>query len=115
MQETQGFQFWHSKMDVYRVAIEFVKFVGTLGEDVFECQSGRRQQLCRAADSIPLNIAEGQVQASIRMRKKHYQIALGSAAECDAIVELLQIKGHATGDSRERLARIGAMLWRLIR
>ncbi len=109
------FRFWHQRLDVYRVAIQFVGFVEGIDERWFRGNAGRRVQLQNAADSIALNIAEGVSRSAGKARENHHRIAMGSAGECDAILEILQLKGCPVSAGRDLLARVGAMLSRMNR
>jgi len=53
-----------------------------------------REQLRRAAFSVPLNIAEGTGKNSIADRKRYYAIAGGSAMECAAICDIIGLMNH---------------------
>ena len=66
----------------------------------------------RAADGIVLAIAEGSG-LSGDARRHHYRIALGSACEVAAIVDLLAPREHT--ELRERIVRIAAMLSQMAR
>ncbi len=76
-----------------------------------------RSQVKRASTSVGANIAEGCTQSSRAMRRKHYEIARGSAVETVACFELAE----ATGDRlpveevRSHGAAIAAMLTRMLR
>ena len=78
----------HERLEVYQLAIEFVGWSRRL-------RARRRvsrsmvYQLERASMSIPLNIAEGNSRASRKDRARIWQLALGSAFECAAIVDVL--------------------------
>ena len=48
-----------------------------------------RNQLDRAALSIPLNLAEGRGRRTLTEQKRFFQIAYGSAEECKAILDLV--------------------------
>lgn len=110
--------FDHERLDVYRLAIEFV------GESFREARRLRgshrfaRDQWLRASQSIPLNIAEGNGKQSIRDKSRFFEIARGSALECAAIVDVLRVCGAFTPESAQtwkyQLKRIVAMLTRLI-
>ncbi|MCC6621772.1 MAG: four helix bundle protein [Deltaproteobacteria bacterium] len=67
-----------------------------------------KDQLVRAADSVVLNIAEGAAQSG-DARRNHFRIALGSAAEVAAVMDLLGTAGTPVTDIR----RVGAMLAKL--
>ena len=63
-------------------------------------------QLCRAACSVPLNLAEGNGRCN-RDRLHHWRIAYGSALEAGSALELLAAGGFV--DAR-RARRVMAML-----
>ena len=71
----------------------------------------------RAAQSIPLNIAEGNGKRSLKDRARILDIARGSALEFDAIQDVLVVSGglsRATGhELKSRLVRIVAKLTRM--
>ncbi len=71
----------------------------------------------RASQSIPLNIAEGNGKTAEADRRRYFEIARGSALECDAIGDVLVVgKALEKEESQQRkteLDRIAAMLSRL--
>ena len=88
--------FGHERFEAYRISIEFLKLALSLSESI---PSGYaiamvNDQLKRAALSIPLNIAEGSGKASTQDRTKYYVIARGSAMECAAICDVLNLIDH---------------------
>ena len=104
------------RLDVYRVAVEFQAVAVALGR----CGDGHlRDQLRRASLSIPLNIAEGTAQWSRRQRRRYYRIALGSASEAAAIVDVLRacsrVDPLAGRRARGLLVRVIQMLTKLDR
>ena len=107
------FRFGHQRLDVYRVAVEFVRWVEEIDGRWFRGNTTRQKQLQRAADSIVLNIAEGSSQTSKNVRANHYRVAVGSAGECLAILELLGARRCPVVDGTALLRRIGAMLSRM--
>jgi four helix bundle protein len=73
-------------------------------------------QVYRAASSVLLNLAEGQ-KFQNGNRKKHYEIAHGSANEVKAALDTAEAWGwiQTRGAERELLDRVLALLWKLTR
>ena len=107
------------KLDVYRCAIEFLALSIEMPASLPRGHAALVDQRRRAALSVPLNIAEGAGRVSEADVARHYGIARGSAMECAAIVDVLQVLGaidarrHATG--LELLERVVSMLTKLAR
>ena len=107
------------KMDVYRCAIEFMAATVQVASQIPRGHAELRDQLRRAALSVPLNIAEAAGRTSEADARRHYAIARGSAMECAAVLdviralEVLQDEQHR--QLSELLARVVAMLTRLCR
>ncbi|MES3039191.1 MAG: four helix bundle protein [Bdellovibrionota bacterium] len=70
------------------------------------------EQLLRASSSVALNLAEGSGKRTPQDERRFYGIAFGSLRECQAILELEEIKDH---EARELANRLGAMLFKLSR
>ena len=83
----------HEKMDVYECSVEFLELAMEAQEEIPRGFGDVRNQLRKAAVSIPLNIAEGVGKSSGKDRRKYYEIARGSAHECGAIWDTLDILG----------------------
>ena len=99
--------FPHESLDCYRLAVSIARW--TLAAKFPPRCGDLADQACRAATSMPLNIAEaGKGDASGR---NHYRIALGSAAELCAVLDLVELPGGA--ERQAELRRVGAMLRRL--
>ncbi len=77
-----------------------------------------RDQCLRAAQSIPLNIAEGNGKQSLKDKNRFFEIARGSALECASIHDVLVVCDAIDVESNRRgksdLKRIVSMLTRLI-
>ena len=109
--------FGHERLDVYQTALRYMA-------EVF-VRSGRlngpfrhaRDQWLRAAQSIPLNIAEGNGKSGVADRRHYFEIARGSALECAAIQDVLQVGCALPPEDnvqlKELLNRIVAMLTRM--
>ncbi|MCC5846070.1 MAG: four helix bundle protein [Verrucomicrobia bacterium] len=108
--------FDHEKLDVYRMAIDFVTWVDELMDELPK-NLAVTNQLDRASTSIPLNIAEGNGKYTEADRCRYFDIARGSALECAACLDVLIAKKLiANPDSGKIiLLRIVSMLVGLIR
>jgi four helix bundle protein len=108
--------FGHEKLDVYRLAIEYVGWAYRFCESLTGHRNAK-DQIIRASQAIPLNIAEGNGKATEGDRRRYFEIARGSALECAAVQDVLEVCGampiveNSTG--KEMLDRIVAMLTKL--
>jgi four helix bundle protein len=111
---TETIIFGHERLDAYRIAIRFVGVASRINSELPSGHSSLAQQLYRASISIPLNIAEGSGEFSKRDKARFYRMALRSATECAAILdvcrELELSKSEPIQQGREHLNRIVAML-----
>ncbi|MGE3308652.1 MAG: four helix bundle protein [Limisphaerales bacterium] len=111
--------FDHERLDVYRVSLEFVSWAYTQAQSLKGPDRHARDQLLRASQSIPLNIAEGNGKLPSPDRLKSLRIALGSALECAAVLDVLRVCGAMGEDAsmagKRLLERIVAMLTRMAR
>jgi four helix bundle protein len=109
--------FDHEKLDVYRLSLDLVSRVTELCDDRTISNRHIKDQLSRASLSVPLNIAEGNGKRSFRDRSRFFDIARGSAMECAALLDVLQIysseSGDRAGELKNLLLRIVAMLTRM--
>jgi four helix bundle protein len=109
-----SYTFAHENLDCYKLALEVARWFHNTSFP--RGQSKLKDQGQQAAESIVLNIAEG----SSRRRgkgdagKNHHDIALGSAAECCAVIDLVHTL-HGAHTQQENLRRIGAMLAKMSR
>ena len=73
--------FDHERLDVYRLAIECVTTSYRIAKSLNGAECHARDQWLRAAQSIPLNIAEGNGKQSLKDKNRFIEIARGSALE----------------------------------
>ncbi len=108
--------FGHEKLDVYQTSIAYVGWAHGLCEGI-KGQRNAKDQLLRASQSIPLNIAEGNGKATDGDRRRYFEIARGSALECAAVQDILVVCGALDPDegskAKKQLDRIVAMLTKL--
>ena len=102
------YPFDYENLDCYRLAREVALWVhkARFPADAKDL----RDQALRSSRSVPLNIAEGSARGGAAGRN-HYRIALGSAAETCAALDLIGIAGIP--EQQEKLRRVGAMLRKL--
>ncbi|WP_437957264.1 four helix bundle protein [Sorangium sp. So ce119] len=109
----------HENLDVYHRSIEFLTVALRLVARLPRGERELRDQLKRAAMSVPLNIAEGSGKPATADRARFYAIARGSAMECGALVDVCRVAGFLLSEDAENakslLARIVAMLTRMCR
>ena len=109
--------FDHDRLDVYRVSIDYVAASFRLAKELNGLHRHARDQWLRAAQSIPLNIAEGNGKRSPNDRARFLDVARGSALECAAIQDVLAASGGLDAESslvmKRKLRRIVAMLTRM--
>ena len=110
--------FDHDRLDVYRLSIDYVAASFRVAKDLNGLHRHARDQWLRAAQSIPLNIAEGNGKRSLKDRNLFLEIARGSALECAAIQDVLAatdgIGDESHGNLKRILKRVVSMLTRLI-
>ena len=109
--------FSHGKLDGYRVAIEYTQWAFSIGRRTSGIHRHARDQLLRASQSIPLNIAEGNGKATEPDRRHFFEIARGSTLECAAIQDVLEVCGAIEPDENRKgkllLDPIAAMLTKM--
>ena len=102
-------RFDHEGLDAYKLALQVAHFIRThrFPEGDYEL----KHQLRRSSQSVVLNLAEGRARGG-KAAQNHYRIALGSAAETCAGLDLLPSTQHRR-DMQALLRRIGSMLRRM--
>jgi len=112
----------HEKLDVYRVELDFVAWVGDILAEAPDvggrAAAGACDHLDRASLSALLNTAEGNGKRARAVRAKFFDDARGSATECAACLDALVARGICTNDrvrqGKEMIVRIVAMLTKLV-
>jgi len=111
--------FDHERMEVYRVALAFVRSAGELRRGLGTGRSALADQLDRASISIPLTIAEGAGEFARKEKARFYRMARRSATECAAILDIVdELKlsdKQPVREGREQLRKILAMLIGLVK
>ena len=110
--------FDHERLDVYRLSIDYVAFSYRIAKSLAGMNRPARDQWLRAAQSIPLSIAEGNGKQSLKDKNRFFEIARGSALECASIHDVLAVCDAIDVESNRRgksdLKRVVSMLTRLI-
>ncbi len=83
----------------YQLAVEFYRQAAAL-----QLPRHLKDQLDRAASSIPLNLAEGAGRFSKNDKKRFYRIAFASLRECQAIIDLANAPESPLSASADKLA-----------
>jgi len=107
------------RLDVYRCAIDFLALAVRVTAHMPRGHADLRDPLRRASTSIPLNIAEASGKTGAADRARFHAIARGSAFECAAILDVLQLHGATTtidvDQGKLLLSRVVAMLSKMCR
>jgi four helix bundle protein len=111
--------FSHEQLDVYQASMDFVA-TATLIIRAFPLGTAALgDQLARAATSIALNTAEGSGEFAPKEKARFYRMALRSASECGAILDIALgrkiISAARYHEARGCLRRVVAMLTAMIR
>ena len=104
------YAFAHEALDVYQVALSVARWIAA-SRFPAGC-ADLRDQAVRASRSVVLNVAEGRARDGDAGRH-HLRIALGSAAEVSAVLDLVALLGAS--EQQASLRRVGAMLARMAR
>lgn len=114
------YPFDHERLDVYRLSIEFLAWVGELLDEgaLKGCKLKAVKHLDDAGRSIANNIAEGNGKRSRADRCRFFDISRGSALECasclDVLVARKRLRPEQAAAGKEMLVRIVSMLSKLI-
>ena len=94
----------------YQASIAFYQSLSAL-----KLPSHLRQQIERAAASVALNLAEGNLKLSSKDRLKYFLTALGSIKECQAVLELTRNTDTYQGRLAEEIAKMISGLVRYVK
>ena len=99
-------------LDAYRVSLDACRSCAPIAASL---DANLRDQLRRASSSVVLNTAEGFGSASRGVKRRHYEIARGSALECVAILDLAVALGleGLPASARALFTRAAMMLSKL--
>jgi len=102
--------------DAYRVALDACRACAPIAGSL---SANLRDQLLRASSSVVLNLAEGFGSVSRGVKRRHYEIARGSAVECLAILDLGAALGalpdaHCVSQAHSSFTRTAMMLAKLV-
>jgi four helix bundle protein len=110
--------FDHERLDEYRLSIDYVAFSFGIAKSLGGINWQARDQWLRAAQSIPLNIVEGNGKQSLKDKDRFFEIVRGAALECATIHDVLRIYDAINDElnaiGKSNLKRIVSMLTRLI-
>ena len=80
--------FDHEKLDVYKIAFEFVMATESIISQIPKGRAYLIDQLQRAGSSVLLNIVEGAGEFSANEKIRFYRMARRSATECSGILDI---------------------------
>ncbi|MFG0262120.1 MAG: four helix bundle protein [Novipirellula sp. JB048] len=98
--------FDHDRLDVYRLSIDYVASSFAIARELTDAHCHARAQWLHAAQSIPLNIAEGNGKRSLKDQSRFLDIARGSALEFAAIQDVLSATEAIDNDRNVELKRM---------
>ena len=109
----------HEKLEVYQRAIDFLAICVEIIDRLEKGHATIKDQLKRASQSTVLNIAEAAGYPSRSKSKHHFSIARGSALECGAALDIINLATNMDKKllvtSKEKLVPVVAMLSKMSR
>ncbi len=102
------------QLRIYRDAVTMVTEVGPLVQAIRRDDTDHARQLRKAAKSVPLNIAEGTYSRG-RKRQVRYHVALGSANEVVACLEVAVADGILASVDPAILDRLDKIIATLVK
>ena len=102
--------------DVLEVSLKVLERLAPIETAIRRKSIGLAKQLTRAAESVSLNVAEGQARKDGDQRR-HFEMAAGSAGELTAALRIAKLRSYISdadyASVDEPLDRVRAMLYRL--
>ena len=102
--------------DALEVSLNVLKRLAPIEVAIRRKSNQLAKQLTRAAESVSLNLAEGQARKDGDQRR-HYEMAAGSAGELSAAMRIARLRDYISDADYahvdEELDRVRAMLYRL--
>jgi four helix bundle protein len=109
----------HERLDVYRLATEFLRFALRACDALAKKDTELRDQLRRRAIAIPVNVAEACGQYAVGDRTRYFSSARCLSLECAALVDVAYLSGAASqadaAEAKKLLERMVTLLTRLSR
>jgi four helix bundle protein len=100
------------KLDVYQRSIDFLALPHRVRERLPKGHADLADQLRRAAQSVPQNIAEGCGRTTRADKAKHYTIARGSAMECASHLDVMRVDELIDAELYARGVELLEQSWR---
>ena len=105
-------------LDALTVSLNVLKRLQPIEPAIRRKSIGLAKQLARAAESVSLNLSEGQARKDGDQRR-HYEMAAGSASELTTALQIAVLRGYISEADFAYvdldLDRVRAMLYRLTR
>ena len=101
-------------LDIYPFIIQTIAELRPFSARISRADSNLASQLRRAQTSIALNVAEGMYSRG-RNRQKHYHVALGSARETLACLEVAVALGYTRSLEPHLEARFNRIIGTLVK
>ncbi|MFA6431576.1 MAG: four helix bundle protein [Candidatus Margulisiibacteriota bacterium] len=109
--------FLFENLEVYKKAMLFVIEIYSIGRQIND--RSIKDQIQRAALSIPLNIAEGQGRMHPKEKRQYYNTARGSLMECVPLIQICEGIGYIGTEKKiclyNQADEIGKMINGLLR
>ncbi len=104
--------FMFEDLKVYKKAMQFVAEIAIFNRSI----SDRiiKDQLGRAALSIPLNIAEGQGRMHGREKRQFYNTARGSLLECVPLIQICRELGYIEPERYDKLYSLAEEIGKMV-